>query len=929
MVLSNYINLLLDLDANQIQYRLLKPIFNIIAWVYDMLMDIIEKTAFDDIKSFTKSIYALVGVIMLFRLAISCLNYLINPETLSDKTTGGGKMAGRIVVSLILILASSFVFDLLKEFQIDMINPSDGAIFRIININGNQEVIPMTRLNRKAKYPCAVTSGSQFANDAFMAFVEGDVEGYSTVSQVTFARSRCSANAEWGDTYNAAKKEMDSGFASDNITVQFLAGLVLGLAIIVFFIILCIDVIVRDLKLLVLEMIAPSAFIAYINPNDKIFKQWLKTYGSVYLDLFIKLFAVSLLLKLLQFIGSANLHGFELIFYILALLVFAKALPGFISKLFGIDGAGSIKESAGMLKKALGAGAGLVGAAAVGGISKGVAAYQGVRGRGANNGKGRALAHALGSGLLGAGKGGLMGAGAGWSGKGISSVNAKSIKSAKNLGNNLTSGGTFFGRTGSKIRSTFGVATKGEKETAQIEASGNVVKQQSAMNSTANSEVAKDQQTITEMNSGDLGKTSLQKAKLKVRDLEQLRKSGAKAVSIAANRDLLSDMDINEVQQRLANGETLVGQDGKKIEQSAIAAALGKGMKSMKVSDQGSKLRSLSLDKAEALLKNGGHLYDAGGEITMDDINNARAAGSDNIFAQYHNETGLTDIGDVIDSARGGDHYSTITKESALNRIREGQTLLGTDGKKITKEDVQKMSAGSSINISVEGSEARNISAEQAKEIVSRGGHLYDGNREITMEEINSGYVKEFNVNYHDAGDQNATVEVMIDGIADNVNSFKTKVSSAQSSGQDQISTTVNIGGVNIDTEVSTLDASSAIGVFEKRARLDMISGGKNADVNADVKNYIDRIFNDNNETYADVITEIQNFVGYTTDANGQTIVEFKEYTDQKTGKTYSKSDSVDAVKKIIDTQEQKMKKLEQSSQHKQNLSNDEYNKKE
>lgn len=181
----------------------------------------------------------------------------------------------------------------------------------------------------------------------------------------------------------------------DIIDWDFLIGLLLGFAFIIYIVFLCIDVIVRNFKIILLQMIAPIPIINGIDPKDKMRSQWVKMYAGTYLSLFIKLFAIKLVSALLTIdviseISTNSAFGGTMVklFYIVALLVFAKLVPDILSKIFGLnDMAGSFKDIANMAKTTLGAGAAvaLAGGAGVGRLATNTfSAYkntQGTRGQ--------------------------------------------------------------------------------------------------------------------------------------------------------------------------------------------------------------------------------------------------------------------------------------------------------------------------------------------------------------------------------------------------------------------------------------------------------------------------------------------------------------------------------------------------------------------
>ena len=162
---------------------------------------------------------------------------------------------------------------------------------------------------------------------------------------------------------------------ADKFEIGFIVSMLMGIALVGYLLLLCVDVIIRKFKLTLLQVIAPIPAISYVDPNDKIFNQWMRMYIATYLDLFIKLLAIALACGLLEMLEEV-FWDFNLLykfFYIVAILVFIKIVPSMISKLFNLDSmGGSFKDILGMGKAAAGFGAGAVIGGAVGAATGGL-----------------------------------------------------------------------------------------------------------------------------------------------------------------------------------------------------------------------------------------------------------------------------------------------------------------------------------------------------------------------------------------------------------------------------------------------------------------------------------------------------------------------------------------------------------------------------
>ena len=262
---------------------------------------------------------------------------------------------------------------------------------------------------------------AQGTASSFQECADGQAESCSEVQSRMFLSTK-------GDE-DLAKLAEDG-----NIELGFLISMIAGIGLIVYIALLCVEVIIRRFKLLLLEVMAPIPAISFINPKDKIFNQWMKMYISTYLDLFIKLIAIALAIGLLNTVMGPNSTVWEdkglimKFFYIVAILVFAKTIPSMISKIFGLDSmGGSFKDILGMGKAALGFGAGAALGGAIGAIS--------------GFGKGGGLGMALG----GLTKGALMGAGSGAKGNVLGGAGkVRALNASNKLAN--TKGSTWFGR---------------------------------------------------------------------------------------------------------------------------------------------------------------------------------------------------------------------------------------------------------------------------------------------------------------------------------------------------------------------------------------------------------------------------------------------------------------------------------------------------
>ena len=316
-------------------YFILTGVYKVGVYLYNVLISLaVEGTDIFNINPVVENAYILVGTFMVFRIIITLLQMVIDPDKVSDKQAGAGKMLSRIVVCFLLLIS----FNTIYNFMIDKIQPAvigpDGFITNFVKVNYTTE--PINPNDKKASryenlQPGYVVVGSVFSslldlNTKFVSFTKSLVSSAvmpaptklvslianNVVDEKVCREAKDNEKGYKYDNYSELKKENSSllyypGLAGGAILymgsvnfyvgyvcalgemydLNFVINLIIGLALVVFIFVMCIEIVVRDLKIIVLRVIAPIAFICYLNPKDKIFNQWLKSFASVYFDLFL------------------------------------------------------------------------------------------------------------------------------------------------------------------------------------------------------------------------------------------------------------------------------------------------------------------------------------------------------------------------------------------------------------------------------------------------------------------------------------------------------------------------------------------------------------------------------------------------------------------------------------------------------------------
>ena len=92
--------------ANGAFFSLVSGIYGTVARMYDIILQVSSNSDLQvslKISDFANTIYVLAGVFMLFRVVIGLLQMLINPDKVTDKQVGAGKLMTRIVTCIVLL----------------------------------------------------------------------------------------------------------------------------------------------------------------------------------------------------------------------------------------------------------------------------------------------------------------------------------------------------------------------------------------------------------------------------------------------------------------------------------------------------------------------------------------------------------------------------------------------------------------------------------------------------------------------------------------------------------------------------------------------------------------------------------------------------------------------------------------------------------
>ena len=329
-LLKGFFNELILKIVRHISYFIDSVLLNLIDKFYDYFYLIINNEIFDSefIKQISTTIYMFIGILIFFKVAITIINYVVNPEKMEDKRIGGEKLIKKIVFSVLTIALIPFIFNLGLKLQ--------GAI---LNDNIIEKVILADQYNEITK--SNVSHGKILGFTIFNGFFTLDERNATTRQILKYerAQNRYSLDPIPAKYLNSSRLGTEKGvYGYKYYPVISTIALFFTLSVIIK---LTIDVAVRVLKLYFLQFSAPFAISSSIisTEEDDSLKRWLKTTISTYLSIFGKVATIWFLVLFERMISQSDFIVSKNDLLLKALLslavfVFVKDAPKFLGEIF-------------------------------------------------------------------------------------------------------------------------------------------------------------------------------------------------------------------------------------------------------------------------------------------------------------------------------------------------------------------------------------------------------------------------------------------------------------------------------------------------------------------------------------------------------------------------------------------------------------------
>lgn len=311
--------------------------------------------------------YVIIGVFMLFKVTMSLITYFANPDKITDKEMGAGKLVTRFITMLILlIIVPQYIFPFLSRIQAPLLSTVGKVIMDSDTALNSDDTLSSET---------AVSAGENIANTIFAGFFHKNED--------------CNDSEDENYTKNLLDTAVTlAGEACDNdkgtykYEFNFISAFLCVVPILILLLVIGVQVAIRAFKLILLKMIAPIPIISYMDPKST--KEggrtsvYMKMFITTYLDLLIHFGALFFVIEIIDlsiadlsdigktFLGLAGeTKIFGMVFVIIGLLLFASQAPKFVKKALGLKDSEFGSGLAGLLTTTA-ATAGMVGSGVAG-----------------------------------------------------------------------------------------------------------------------------------------------------------------------------------------------------------------------------------------------------------------------------------------------------------------------------------------------------------------------------------------------------------------------------------------------------------------------------------------------------------------------------------------------------------------------------------
>lgn len=160
-------------------FMLDEVVYGLIDDFYALLLQLCRTSIFtqDVISEFAKRVYALVGIFMLFKVTLSIITYILNPDDFSDKEKGFTSIIKHVILSLVLVVITPYIFS--EAYDLQTIILEDNTIMNVVFGTPAEAHMPNTSYVESA--------GNKIQFTIMYAFAQPNIDDFYTDSNTNLA----------------------------------------------------------------------------------------------------------------------------------------------------------------------------------------------------------------------------------------------------------------------------------------------------------------------------------------------------------------------------------------------------------------------------------------------------------------------------------------------------------------------------------------------------------------------------------------------------------------------------------------------------------------------------------------------------------------------------------------------------------------------
>lgn len=322
-------------------------VYKVISKMFELFYEVANIILYSEeaVDAIGQRIALILGIFMLFRIAVSLISYLISPDKLSDNSKGGAKLITNIIVSLVLLSTINIIFVEAYKVQIKVI---DSKIIEKIFFGKKATVenVDMAYI----LYSSFVTPSDPKCIDLFDPYKDitdecanslSIIKNNDVINTINNDVLRDHRIDKLLSNYDTLNYQNAGVYVFDYLPIiSTISGVIVVLVLISF----SMELAKRAIKLFFLQIIAPIPIIANIDPGkgSEVFKKWSKETINTYISIFLRIIIINFAIFMITLVKNEFYYLFEgksvflTVILVIGCLLFAKQVPKLIEDMLGI-----------------------------------------------------------------------------------------------------------------------------------------------------------------------------------------------------------------------------------------------------------------------------------------------------------------------------------------------------------------------------------------------------------------------------------------------------------------------------------------------------------------------------------------------------------------------------------------------------------------